>query len=32
LRFQHPATGSELRIESALAPDCQRFLDSLTND
>jgi 23S rRNA pseudouridine955/2504/2580 synthase len=32
LRFQHPATGSELRIESALALDCQRFLDSLTNN
>ena len=32
LRFEHPATGSELRIESALASDCQRFLDSLTND
>jgi len=32
LRFQHPATGSELRIESALAPDCQRFLNSVTND
>jgi 23S rRNA pseudouridine955/2504/2580 synthase len=32
LRFQHPATGLIVTIESKLAADCQRFLDSLVTD
>ena len=32
LRFQHPSTGLAVNIESALPPDCQRFLDSLVID
>jgi 23S rRNA pseudouridine955/2504/2580 synthase len=32
LRFEHPATGAAVELESPLPEDCARFLRALQND